>query len=228
VSELSIAPAPLVRLLQLVSPALPIGAFAYSHGLEAAVDLGFVEDPETAASWIQGLLRHSLATWEIPFVGRLYQGYERGDGGRVAYWNERLWASRASAELAEESRQLGVALARVSTQLGIADASAWRTHAKATYEAVFALACTHWDIPIEIGARAYAFGWCEMLVAAATKLVPLGQTDSQGILALLGSAVGPATDRGLSLADDEMTTFAPAHAMASAVHETQYTRLFRS
>jgi urease accessory protein len=228
VSDLSIADVSFVRLLQLVSPALPIGAFAYSHGIEAAVDLGFIDDAESAAAWIDGILRHSFATWEIPLFGRIYRGFERQDTDAVSRWNERLWASRASVELAEESRQLGIALARISTQLGIAEALSWWTEPKVTYEAVFALACTRWEIPVEIGARAYAFGSCEMLVSAATKLVPLGQTESQGILARLGSAVGPAADLGLSLADEDMTTFAPALAIASAIHETQYTRLFRS
>jgi urease accessory protein len=228
VNSLSIGAVPFVRLLQLVSPALPIGAFAYSHGLEAAVDLGFIGDAKSAASWIDGILRHSFATWEIPLFGRIYRGFAGEDPDAVSRWNDRLWASRASAELAEESRQLGIALARISTQLGIAEALSWWTHPKVTYEAVFALACAHWDIPVEVGARAYAFSSCEMLVAAATKLVPLGQTEGQRILARLGSAVGPATDLGLSLADEDMTTFAPALAGASAIHETQYTRLFRS
>jgi urease accessory protein len=207
---------------------MPIGAFAYSHGLEAAVELGFIDDAEGAANWIEGLLRHSLSTWEIPLLSRLYRGFRERDTDAILHWNERLWASRSSAELAEESRQLGVALARISSQLGIAEASAWWTDPKVTHEVVFALACARWEISVEVGARAYAFGWCEMLVAAATKLVPLGTTDSQRILARLGSAIGPAADRGLSLADDDMTSFAPAHAIVSALHETQYTRLFRS
>ncbi len=227
-SELTIGAAPLMRLLQLVSPALPIGAFAYSHGLEAAVELGFVDDAESAARWIDGLLRHSFRTWEIPMLGRLHGAFAAGDSDAVRHWNDRLWASRPSAELAEENRQLGLALARISAHMGIDEAVGWWTDPKVTYEAVFALACAHWQIPIEVGARAYAFGLCEMLVGAATKLVPLGQTDGQRILSQLGLAVGPAAELGLSLGDDDMAAFAPAHAITSAIHETQYTRLFRS
>jgi urease accessory protein len=93
---------------------------------------------------------------------------------------------------------------------------------------MFALASARWSIPVEVAVRAYAFGMCEMLVAAATKLVPLGQSESQEILCGLGVAVGPAAERALLTADDDMASFAPAHAMASAAHETQYARLFRS
>jgi urease accessory protein len=228
VNEHSIADAALMRLLQLVSPALPIGAFAYSHGLEAAVHLGFVHDARTAESWIEGLLLDSLRTWEIPFFHRLHRGFSARDAASVRHWNDRLWASRASGELAEENRQLGLALARIAAQLGIADAAEWRTDPKATYEAIFALACARWEIPAALGARAYAFAFCEMLVGAATKLVPLGQTDSQRILSHLGLAVGPAAEHGASLADEDLASFVPAHAIASALHETQYTRLFRS
>jgi urease accessory protein len=228
VSEHSIADAPLMRLLQLVSPTLPIGAFAYSHGLEAALHLGFVHDAPTTASWIEGLLFDSFRTWEIPFFYRLHRAFSARDAASVRHWNDRLWASRASGELAEENRQLGLALARIATHLGIIDAAKWWTDPKATYEAVFALACARWQIPAAVGARAYAFAFCEMLVGAATKLVPLGQTDGQRILSRLGLAVGPAVEHGASLGDDELASFAPAHAIASALHETQYTRLFRS
>jgi urease accessory protein len=228
VSDLSLGAGPLVRLLQLVSPTLPIGTFAYSHGLEAAVELGFVDDAESTAIWTEGLLRDSFQTWEIPMLVRLYRGFATRETNAVRYWNDRLFASRPTSELAEEDRQLGVALARILTQLGLIEAARWWADPRVTYEAMFALACARWNIPMEAGARAYAFGWCEMLVAAATKLVPLGQTAGQQILLRLGLAVGPATDRGLLLPDDEMSAFAPAHAMVSAAHETQYARLFRS
>jgi urease accessory protein len=227
-SHVTLEATPFLKLLQLVSPALPIGTFAYSHGLEAAVELRLVTDAGGAADFIEGLLRVSLSTWEIPTIVRLHGGFQGSDSISVRRWNDRLFASRASSELAEESRQLGLALARVLTHLGIAEASVWRTDPRVTYEAMFALAAAQWNIPMVPALHAYAFGWCEMLVGAATKLIPLGQSESQRILMRLGRAVGPATERGLSLEDREMAATAPGHAMASAEHELQYTRLFRS
>ena len=226
--QLALDSVPLLRLLQLVSPALPIGTFAYSHGLESAVELGWVDDAESAATWIEGLLRLSFETWEIPMLARLRHAFDQSDMSAVRHWNDRLFASRPTSELVEEDRQLGLALARVLTQLGLSEAEAWRTDPKVTYEAMFALASAKWDIPLDVAARAYAFGVCEMLLGAATKLVPLGQSESQRILSQLGPTIGSAADHGLHLEDDDMSSFAPGHAMASAVHETQYTRLFRS
>jgi urease accessory protein len=228
VSHLELASVPFLRLLQLVSPALPIGTFAYSHGLESAVDLGLVGDAESAAAWIDGLLGSCLKTWEIPMVVRLRGAFERRNAPDIRYWNDRLFASRPTGELVEEDRQLGLALARILTQLDLAEAEPYRTDPKVTYEAMFALACARWSIPVDVAARGYAFSFCEMLIGAATKLVPLGQSESQKILGRLAHAIGSAADQGIAVEDDEMSSFAPGHAMVSAVHETQYSRLFRS
>ena len=159
---------------------------------------------------------------------RLRDAFEKSDLALVRRWNDLLFASRPTSELIEEDRQLGLALARILAQLGVAEAETWRTDPKVTYEAMFALACARWSIPVEAAVRAYAFGVCEMLIGAATKLVPLGQSESQRILARLADVVGSAADDGVPLADDDMSSFAPGHAMASVRHEMQYTRLFRS
>jgi urease accessory protein len=218
----------LLRLLHLASPALPIGTFAYSHGLESAVLLGFIEGADDTATWIAGLLRHSLRTWDMPILVRMYGAFDVGDSQAARLWNHRLLASRPTAELAEENRQLGQALSRVLIHLGVLGAREWRTDPGVTYEAMFALASAEWKVPIEAALFAYGFAWCEMLVGAATKLVPLGQTQSQQILAGLTAEIESAVGDGLSLGDDDLSTFAPAHAMASALHESQYSRLFRS
>jgi len=218
----------LLRLLHLASPALPIGTYAYSHGLESAIELGFIEGADDTASWIAGLLRHSLRTWDMPIVVRMSEALVVNDIETARGWNHRLLASRATVELAEENRQLGRALARVLSHLGVAGVRDWPADSDVTYEAMFALASAEWNVPIEPALFAYAFGWCEMLVGAATKLVPLGQTQSQQILAGLTPAIDSAVSDGLAIRDDELSTFAPAHTMASALHESQYSRLFRS
>jgi urease accessory protein len=226
--DLQLRSTALLRLLHLASPALPIGTFAYSHGLESAVLLGFIEGADDTQTWIAGLLRQSLRTWDMPILVRMYGAFAAGEERAARIWNRRLMASRPSAELAEEDRQLGQALARVLIHLGVAGAGEWHGDPDVTYEAMFALASVKYEVPIDSALSAYAFAWCEMLVGAATKLVPLGQTQSQQILGRLTETIDSAVGHGLSLADDDLSAFAPMHTMASALHESQYSRLFRS
>jgi urease accessory protein len=222
----------LLRLLQLVSPALPIGTFAYSQALEGAVDAGWIADEATAHEWIGGLLDSALAGLDLPVLARLHAGWRDAEGARgvatVRTWARFLLASRASAELQTEERQLGGNLARLLDGLGVAGARAWITSADATYGALFALAAARWRIPLATAAHGYAFAWLEAQTSAAVRLVPLGQSAGQRILLALGARVPAVVARALRLADDDIGAAAPAHAIASAHHETQYSRLFRS
>ena len=221
----------LLRLLQLVSPALPIGTFAYSQAVEAAVDAGWIADEVTARDWIGGLLDGALASLDLPLLARLYEGWRDDAGARgagVIAWSRFLLASRASAELQTEERQLGGNLARLLDGLGIAGAGDWIASAEVTYGAMFALAARRWQIPLATAAHGYAFAWLEAQTSAAVRLVPLGQSAGQRILLALGAGIPAVVSRALSLADDDLGAAAPSHAIASAHHETQYSRLFRS
>jgi urease accessory protein len=211
-------------LWQLLSPALPIGAFAYSRGLEYAVQAAWVRDEAAALQWIGGQLRHSVSGLEIPVFARLYRAYAAGDSDGVGYWNGWLLATRESAELRAEDRCLGAALARLLCDLGIEDARQPGT----SFAAAFALATQRFGIALEEAALAYAFVWCEQLVAAAVKLVPLGQTAGQRLLLGLGAMIPDVVRGGLALGDEDIGANAPGLGIASALHETQYTRLFRS
>jgi urease accessory protein len=238
---LSIGDTALLRLLQLCSPALPIGAFAYSQGLEPAVAAGWVRDEETAAAWIGGLLRGSLATLDLPALVRLHGawrqhgddgGSDRNDGnastGTVDDWTAFLSACRPSAELQAEDRHLGGNLARVLAGLGLTEAAAWMVRADVTYAAMFALAAARWDVPLGAALSGYAFVWCETQVSAAVRLVPLGQSAGQRILSALAAIIPVVVARALTVTDNDMGAAAPSLAIASAIHETQYSRLFRS
>ena len=220
------ADAAMLRLLQLCSPALPIGAFAYSQALEPAVAAGWVHDEASTARWIGGLLDGSLATLDLPILQRLHAAFR--DGGAVTPWTALLFAARASAELQAEERHLGAALARVLAGLDVPEAAAWAARADLTYAAMFALAAARWEIPAAGALAAYAFVWCEMQVSAAVRLVPLGQSAGQRVLSSLAAAIPAAVARARSLADDDIGAAAPSHAIASALHEIQYSRLFRS
>ena len=218
----------LLRLLQLVSPALPVGTFAYSQGIESAVDAGWIADEASARDWMGGLLDHTLASLDLPVLARLYAAWNVDDAGAIVTWSRFLAASRGASELRTEDRQLGANLARLLDGLGVAGAGRWIASADVTYAAMFALAAVTWQIPLGDALHGFAFAWLEAQTSAAVRLVPLGQSAGQRILLELGARIPAAAARALTLADDDLGAAAPAHAIASAHHETQYSRLFRS
>src|SRR5450432_2725437 len=120
---LELAPVAFLRLLQFASPTLPIGAFAYSQGLEQAVELGWVHDEASAATWIRGVVTEVLPRLDLPVLAALHQSWALGDLARVRALSQFLHACRESAELGAEDRQLGAALARVLDGLGIVHAA---------------------------------------------------------------------------------------------------------
>jgi urease accessory protein len=227
-SSVALAPGSLLRLLALVSPALPVGAFAYSQGLEQAVALGWVKDEPTAQAWIVGLATESLARVEVPMLARLHAAWVANDTASVRAQSDRLWAMRGTRELRAEENDLGRALARVLASLGLEEAAPWSADPKATYLCLFALAAARWGIPKDAAALGVTFSWAEAQVGAATRLCPLGQTASQRILAAAALAIPGAVERGLQLGDGEVGFSAPGQCIVSSWHEHLYCRLFRS
>jgi urease accessory protein len=214
--------------MQLTSPALPIGAFTYSQGLEWAVEVGWVRDPQTLSDWLEGLMGDGLGRLELPILARLYRACAADDPDAVAAWGQRLHASRETRELRAEERNRARALIDLLGGLGLARAGEWREALAHCQAAPFALAAVHWQIALEDCALGYAWGWLENQVAAAIKLIPLGQTDGQRVQLALAERLPALVEAALRLEDDEIGAAAPALAIASARHETQYTRLFRS
>ena len=217
-----------LRLWQLLSPALPIGAYAYSRGLEYAVAAGWLCDEAAAAEWIGGQLRHAVQRLDIPVFARLYRAWAEGDTEGSEYWNAFLLAARESAELRAEHRYLGAALARLLRDLGIEEARPGRPERTWGLATPFALATERFGIALDEAAHGYAWVWCEQQIAAAVKLIPLGQTAGQRVLLGLGAMIPAAVRAGCALADEDLGGTAPGLGIASARHETQYTRLFRS
>jgi urease accessory protein len=218
----------LIRLMQLVSPALPVGSYAYSTGLEQAVDLRWVHNEATTGQWIEGVFQHSLGRLDLPVLKRLYDAQVRGDPDGVLRWSEFLFASRESAELQLEDEQLGAALARLACDLDIAGGAKWRHRDGVPLATVFSLVCHQWEIPLMEAALGYGWMWCENQVAAAIKLIPLGQTSGQRILGALAEELPAWVEVALELGDDEIGAVLPGMVIASGMHETQYCRLFRS
>lgn len=217
-----------LRLWQLISPALPVGAYAYSQGLEYAAEAAWLRDAAQLEDWIGGLMETSVSGLDVPVLRRLLRAWEDEDGAALQSWSEFILAAREARELQMGDRQLGQALARLLADLGVAAAAPWRQRAATNFVVMYALAVVHWRIPAGAAAQAYVWNWCENQVAAALKLQPIGQTAGQALLHRIAARIPAAVARGWDLADDAIGVVAPGLAIASARHETQYTRLFRS
>lgn len=229
------APASLLSLLWLASPALPVGSFSYSEVLEAAVEAGTVHDEASAGTWLLNQLALTQARSDGPLTAAAMQAWTRAEGpdaDAVAGLNTWVLATRESAELRLQTEQMGRSMAqwlqqrqpddpRVALLAALQPAPAWPL--------AFALAAAHSGASARDALLAMAFGWAENAVQAAVKAVPLGQNAGQRLLGALAQAIPAGVDEALQRAQsDDRQAFAPMAAVLSAQHETQYSRLFRS
>ena len=218
----------LLRLLQLVSPGLPIGMYSYSQGLERAVDDGWIGNAAETGEWISGLMDSCLTYIDLPILARLYGAWTSGDEYRVAYWSRTLIACRETAELRAEDRQTGQALARLLDAMDLTEMQPWIRKPETTLATVFSFAAVVWGILKHEAMLGYLWSWLENQVLCAVKLVPLGQVAGQRLLADLAAKIPDLVDKALNLADAEIGGSAFGLALASSRHEMQYSRLFRS
>ena len=217
-------------LLQLASPALPIGTFSYSQAMEPAIDAGIVHDAPTAQSWIAAGL-DILARGDAILLLRQCQAWCDADDDALARNNRSLMALRESSELWLESEQMGSSLARLALGLEWGDA-AQRERLAALRPVALPTAYAYAATALGIGPRhalaSWLYAWLENQVASALKAVPLGQVAGQRILHNLRPAVAGAVQHSLAADDSDISTFAPLLGVLSSRHETQYSRLFRS
>jgi urease accessory protein len=214
----------LARLLQLASPALPVGAYSYSGGLEAAVEDGVVSDAASAQRWIGDVLEFSMARMESPIVFSFLSAFTKEDFLKIKEKNEMFLASRETAELRAETVQMGYSLNRLLKDLGLGEVPV----EEPSFPAAFAYAAAQWKIEPTAALQAYLWAWLENQVMAAVKVIPLGQTDGQRILMKLGDRLPALVEKALKMKDEDIGNFAPGLALLSSRHETQYSRLFRS
>jgi urease accessory protein len=222
----------LLQLMWLASPALPVGGFSYSEGLEPAVDAGLVTDEAAAARWLRDQLQLGLARSDIAVVAKAHPAWQRGDAADVQVLNDWFLHTRETHELRRQAEQMGRSLVewlknragppdpRVATLAALAPAPTWPV--------AFALAAAQTGAPLRDALLAFAFGWAENMVQAAMKTVPLGQAAGQRVLAALSADIPAAVGSALALATSDRQAFTPMLAILSARHETQYSRLFRS
>ncbi|MDB5920459.1 MAG: Urease accessory protein UreF [Massilia sp.] len=216
----------LLHLLQFASPALPIGGYSYSQGLETAIDTGAVSDASSARAWIAGYLEEVIALWEAPLSWRLMKAFEAGDDAGVALWSERFIASRDSAEFRAETIQMGYSLTNLVAELGVADVT--RLGLDVSLPTAFACAVCALDIPHEEALLAMLFSWAENQVLVCVKSVPLGQVAGQRLLLSLSPDIEAAAAIASSICDDDMSNWTPGLSMLSIRHEVQHGRLYRS
>jgi urease accessory protein len=216
-----------LHLLRLVSPSLPVGAFSYSRGLEAAVRAGWVVDEATARDWIHGTLEHTFAALDGALFWRMMQALHEGAHARFQQADAWLAAGRESSEMQLEDRRMGEALLRLLVDLEVPLARRY-ADSGLTYPAAFAIAAHRWDIAPAPALKGLMWSVVEGQVAAAIRLMPLGQTAGQRILIGAVEMIERSAAFARTLDDGEIGNVSVAMAMASAWHESQYSRLFRS
>lgn len=218
----------LIRLLQLSSSALPVGGFTYSQGLEWAVECQWVSTEDDLHAWLLDLIGTNLQYLEVPLLVRMAQACQDKDTLALIRWIDILLAHRETSELRLEEMNRGRAMARLLEDLEMELANDWKIFLSKSQTAGFSLALNQWQIPISLGAQGFAWSWLENILISGVKLIPLGQVAGQRILKNLAKPLAKAVEKGMSITDEEIGSSAPSLAYASAKHETQYTRLFRS
>jgi urease accessory protein len=229
---ISPAPATLLQLMWLASPALPVGGFSYSEGLEPAVEQGLVGTEAQAGDWLLGQLQLNLARSELPALARLHAAWQSSDLGEVTRLNDWLRQTRETAELRAMAEQMGRSMAdwlrngahaddpRVAGLATLKPAPLWPTS--------FALASVLAGATPHDALLAFAWGWAENMAQAAMKAVPLGQAAAQRLLGRLAATIPSTVQQALALPEADRQAYSPMLAILSARHETQYSRLFRS
>jgi len=230
------APAPtsassLLQLMWLASPALPVGGFSYSEGLESAVDAGRVTNEAQAAGWLADQLQLALARSDLALAAKAFGAWQRDDRAAIGELNDWVVQTRESSEMRLQTEQMGRSLVEWLKNRGTADeriAVLGALKPAPTWPVAFALAAVQTGAPLRDALLSFCFGWAENMVQAALKAVPLGQNAGQRVLATLADAIPPAVDRAMRLPHGERQAFTPMLAILSARHEAQYSRLFRS
>lgn len=212
----------LMRLLQLSSASLPVGGFSFSQGLESAIEAGWVTNSVETQTWLKTQLIESVARIDLAVL----KGAMESDANDWTHWNDIALANRETKELRLSDTAMGDALRRLLKTLEIPLPEFDRK--EMSFTALFAVAATHWNMDFDLAARGYVWSWLENQVAAATKLVPLGQSQAQQLLGDLQANVDDAIELAKTLDETNLGGALPALSIVSCWHENQYSRLFRS
>lgn len=219
------------RLLQLASPALPVGAYSYSQGLEWAIESGDVTDSKSAQRWIEDHLALVFARFEAPLYVACFAAWQCDDAVEIARLNAEFIASRESSEPRAETLQVGFSYAawcREVVTLSEMQRATLASCERACAPVAASLAALASGLTVRDGLTAYVFGFTENQVMVLAKALPMGQIAAQKLLFASGDAVTRAVDTAIELNEENWSSASPWLAIAQMKHETQYSRLFRS
>ncbi len=221
---------PLLQLIWLASPALPVGGFSYSEGLEAAIDHGLVHNEASCTTWLADQLLLTQARGDMAAIAQAVAAWHASDAARLQALNTWVLSTRESSEMRLQTEQMGRSLLDWLRNLQTAKPEALDLLASLppTYPLAYALALATTEAPLPAALQTYAFGWAENMTQAALKAVPLGQNSGQRMLAVLARRIPEAVQIAFTQTDDTRQAFSPMLAILSSRHETQYSRLFRS
>lgn len=219
----------LYRLLAWLSPGYPVGAFAYSHGLEWAVETGAVTDREGLSRWLRDLLHHGGAWSDAVLFARAHDAAQAGDGAALAEINDLAVALCPTSERRLETTAQGNAFL-------LATRASWpwagddpdSIAGDCAYPVAVAWAAAGHGVPLAPALHAYVHAVAANLISAGVRLIPLGQTDGQRVLAALEDAAAQTATAAQAADLAALGGCAFLSDVAAMRHETQYTRLFRS
>jgi urease accessory protein len=212
-------------LLYLSSPSLPVGAFAYSQALESAIDLGWLNNEHEIEAWLKDMVQFGLANLDIPLLRRFMDAWQSKDTKALNDWNDWLLASRETAELFKEETQIGRTYNRLLKDI---DAKPWHTFVTPSFISQYSWACVYFNVPLIEAALGLLWSWLDNQILVACKVLPMGQAKAQKMMMKLMPTLDCSAQYGLSVSDENMGSMMNAQVIASCLHETQYSRLFRS
>jgi urease accessory protein len=227
--EITLTHSHFLTILQLASPALPVGAYGYSEGLETLIENGTITNIENLEDWLKSELIYGSICLDAAIMMRGFHAVKSCDRSALKRWNLWLSAARDTEELRAASWQMGRSLMQLLGKLEpeilpVVNAVGY----PGNYAIAFAIACAHWDINIQAALLAYLHSWANNLITAGIKLIPLGQTAGQELLLGLQPLLITTVGEILTMEDDDLGCCSWGLSLASMQHEIQYTRLFRS
>lgn len=220
--------ADVARLMTWLSPAFPVGAFSYSHGLEWVVETGDVRSAATLGDWIRDLLAHGAPTTDLIFLAEAWRATSAGDASRLDAVVELAAAFVPSAERRLETIAQGNAFLVAARAVWPSPALDKLHGSEIAYPVAVGAAAAAHGLDLTVTARCFAQAFVANVVSAGVRLVPLGQTDGLRAISSLEKPVAELVSRALAMTPDDIGGAAIAADIGSMLHETQYTRLFRS
>ncbi len=218
----------LLNLLHISSPALPIGAFAYSQGLEYTLEAGWCKNADDVEQWIKSVMINGLGGVDLPILKRLHQAWTKNDTEALRYWNSTLLAFRETKELYLEDIQVGDAFKQWHKSQSAEHVEKLELIDKPTVACMYALNGVIKGLTVEECLIGFVWSWLENQITSASKAMPMGQTDGQNIIRHLIPEVEAVIASAMIVKDDDIGSGLVGLSMSSVLHENQYSRLFRS